>query len=494
MPKHFFNASPDARVLAKLTLNQLKIIDKALKEEIQDRANLLKYEYQLMSLMIKKDYDLIGMGLRTHLINTLNQVKSLLDALPDSHEEAPEVIVQIPSTEDMSNMSGMLAGIDEDQSIRLQNMTHILKSHASIPLTTTQNPFLSEAWHQLFHAIDNENYQTALERFKQIPQDDPVLRPLLQVHSIAYIKRLILASIQARRYNGIRRINMDVVVRPKTFEILIRDLATTLESASKLIFSFGLPTHHAYSDESSGFCLINKTAVLIKDAELTSSEPLKVIIVGIDVNRDDGLCDMLRSQLSQIDICHIDVFDSRVYPYDNKADIDREFNNPGLLIDDSVYRWEKNKMQYLAVDLSKAFRETESTGIHPALMFALSKVKEQIDEAIANHQKIAIYLPTGWDSHQNETADCSKLVDEERRLSEEESAQCRFTSREFAFFNHHLLRLYRENKEHIHAMYWGLEGGYDQAMYSLQVDQLMESIENHLRMEAPQPSSSIRLD
>ncbi len=46
--------------------------------------------------------------------------------------------------------------------------------------------------------------------------------------------------------------------------------------------------------------------------------------------------------------------------------------------------------------------------IHPAILFTLDKIKENIVNA--DDQRIFIMLPTGWDSHDDETAPCGKLI------------------------------------------------------------------------------------
>lgn len=52
---------------------------------------------------------------------------------------------------------------------------------------------------------------------------------------------------------------------------------------------------------------------------------MKHIIVGTDVNRDDGLCHILMNSATDMDICHIDVFDSRVYPQQDNSFINKLF-------------------------------------------------------------------------------------------------------------------------------------------------------------------------
>lgn len=127
--------------------------------------------------------------------------------------------------------------------------------------------------------------QAALLCFTKIPKKDTLLNALLAVHTSEYLQQIIINCLQAQ-HKGWKQLNSDIVITPRTLEVLIKDIAMTLFHSGKVHFSFGLPTHHAYSDEGSGFCILNKTAILLKYTQCQQQEPLKHIIVGTDVNRD----------------------------------------------------------------------------------------------------------------------------------------------------------------------------------------------------------------
>lgn len=135
--------------------------------------------------------------------------------------------------------------------------------------------------------------------------------------------------------------------------------------------------------------------------------------------------------------------------------------------------WQRGNLDYFAVDLSRTLRK--SGLVHPALVFALAKIEEQIEEAKKNHQKVALFLPTGWDSHEEETAYCGKYVDGEL-MGAAEARKTRFNSKDLTYFYESLFKLYQENKTHIERIYWGLEGGYDRTMYEQQVQLLMSLV------------------
>ena len=390
--------------------------------------------------------------------------------------EEQELVIQIPSDTDIAQMKKMPAGGVEDQMQRIANMVDVIKQYATVPIITTEEITLADHWQKLFFLIDAGDTDQACSVLRTLSATDIILQALLAIHSLEYLQQIISYCIKSQ-HSGSIRLNADIVVTPKTFEILIKDLATTLFNSTKLKCSFGLPTHHAYSDEGSGFCLVNKVAVLMKYIERTHTLPLKYIIVGTDVNRDNGLCNVLMHSASHMDICHVDIFDSRVYPHQDHSFISKEFETSGTDVGKNIMCWQKNQLNYFAVDLSLTTRKTIS--VHPALLFALSKISEQIDSAKTTDQKVVLLIPMGWDSHEDETAYCGKLIDG-RMMAPSAAAKCRYNDGDLVYFYETLFKLCNKNKELLAGMYWGLEGGYDRTMYERQIHLMMQVIDNQL--------------
>ncbi|WP_454786067.1 acetylpolyamine aminohydrolase [Legionella sp. WA2024007413] len=394
---------------------------------------------------------------------------------PSTHN-AQECCIQIPSPQDINQMHAMPAGADEDQFERLQHMTEVItkiqSADSSLPVATTNFVNLPKHWTQLFTAIKKGDAEIALALLAQFPEEDEILQALLAVHPLKYLEQIIIYCIQAQK-KGWKQLSPDIIITPGTFEVLIKDIAMTLFNSGKIHFSFGLPTHHAYSDEGSGFCILNKSAVLIKYLEHLSSKPLKHIIVGTDVNRDNGLCYILMNSASDMDICHIDIFDSRVYPQQDNAFITKTFKQSATDVGQKIQAWQRGSFEYFAVDLSSTVRKPGL--VHPALVFALEKIEEQIKQAKTNQQKVALFLPTGWDSHEAETAYCGKFVDGQL-MGTAEARKTRFNETDLTYFYESLFRLYQENKSCIEKLYWGLEGGYDREMYEQQIQLLMSLV------------------
>jgi acetoin utilization deacetylase AcuC-like enzyme len=414
-------------------------------------------------------------------IQTLEQLKNGSQLEDDTlYTDVPACSIQIPSFDDILQMESMPAGADEDQRQRIMNMVKILENqHSTTPVRSTDGKILPDYWQALFAAISMGDRKAALTLFEQFPAEDTTLRALLAVHPQGYLKELITYSIQALK-TGITQLNSDIIITPKTFEVLIKDIATTLYNPAKICFSFGLPTHHAYNDMASGFCLINKTAVLMRYWESIHSEPLNYVIVGTDVNRDNGLCQILRQTASHLPVCHIDVFDSRVYPKQDFSDISDEFKTLGTDKGRGIRCWKKDNLEYFAFDLSKSTRK--KVGLHPALDFALHKIREQLEESQFRGQKMVLLLPTGWDSHEDETAYCGKYING-RKMSQTEAHKTRFNDGDLTFFYQQLCALYNENKEDIAGIYWGLEGGYDRTMYERQIQLMLKTINTSLLPE-----------
>lgn len=388
--------------------------------------------------------------------------------------------IQIPSVNDIEQMHGMPAGAGEDQFNRLKHMTQLISeicdNDSALSVLDTDQVQLPRCWNQLFAAMYKGEAHAALKCFAKIPEEDTILNAILKVHTPEYLQHIIIDCIQAH-HNGQKQLNSDIVITPKTLEILIKDIAMTLEHPGKIHFSFGLPTHHAYANEGSGFCILNKTAILLKYVQSSYRKPLKHIIVGTDVNRDDGLCHILMKSATDMDICHIDVFDSRVYPQQDNLFINKLFKKKGKDEGQDIHSWAKGGLCYFAVDLSTTQRIRGT--VHPALVFALEEIESQILSAKENGQKIALFLPTGWDSHEAETAYCGKFVDG-KLMSKAEAKKTRFNDTDLVYFYENLFQIIQGNKEDIERVYWGLEGGYERSMYEQQIRLLMSLILNKL--------------
>lgn len=401
---------------------------------------------------------------------------------PDTKPQPP-FIIQVPSATDISMMKGMTAGGTEDQAERLGHMTKkimaVQQNQNSSALMTTDKINLPTYWTDLFKAINQGQIAQAFRLFKAIPPNDSVLRPLLLVHSQAYLLSVIEHSINAQN-TGTYILNSDIIFTPGTFEILIKDIATTISCPAKICLSFGLPSHHAFSEQGSGFCILNKTAVLIRHAELTHQKQLKYLVVGSDVNRDNGLCEVLMQSASHLDLTHIDIFDSRVYPQEDQSDVNNHLGFNGMGDEHEINNWQKNQLKYCAVDLKWITRKTDKP--HPALLFALKKIDEQIKQAKRQQQIIMIFLPTGWDSHENETAYCGKFVNG-KMMRQPSAHKYRFNDDDLTYFYEHLFSLYLKNNECIHGIYWGLEGGYDRPMYESQIDLLLNISNQRLKSQ-----------
>ena len=387
-----------------------------------------------------------------------------------------ECCIQIPSGKDIEQMHGMPAGANEDQYKRLKHMTQVITKtqsiEATLPVVTTDLVKLPSHWNQLFAAMNKGDTKGVLALFAGFPEEDEILRALLAVHTSKYLQKIITDCIEAKP-KGWKEFNSDILITPGTFEVLIKDIAMTLFHSKKVHFSFGLPTHHAFADEGSGFCILNKTAVLLKHIQRLNSKPVKHIIIGTDVNRDNGLCDILMNSAANIDICHIDVFDSRVYPQQDTAFITKAFKKSAQDEGQKIHSWQREGLHYFAVDLSLTTRKPGC--VHPALVFTIEKIEEQIKQAQKNGQKVALYFPTGWDSHEEETAYCGKYVDG-HLMGATEARKTRFNEMDLTYFYESLFKLYQENKSDIERIYWGLEGGYEPKMYERQVKLLMSLI------------------
>lgn len=398
-------------------------------------------------------------------------------------EEACPFTFQIPSDLDIARMQSMVAGTDEDQASRLEHMVHKIEQtqlhYPTNPILSTEEAVLPEHWHALFNAIDTGQQTTALRLLENIPPEDPVFKALSAVHSQSYLRKLVISCIQALD-SGSKKLNHDVIVTPGTFELVVKDLCTTLNCPSKICLSFGLPTHHANSRTGNGFCIINKVAALMHHALSAPNPPDRVVIAGLDVNRDDGLADIVLSKFLDHTICHIDVFDSRVYPNQDEAAITSTTSQSGELVTEGITCRKTQNQTYYSVDLSQIKRKRSD--IHPALLFTLEHITKQINEAKANNETVMIILPAGWDSHEMETAPCGRNI-EDKKMTARAAHLCRFDDADLRTFYQVFWTLYQNDNETITGVYWGLEGGYDRQMYEQQIELLVHSVNQQFQPE-----------
>ena len=192
-------------------------------------------------------------------------------------------------------------------------------------------------------------------------------------------------------------------------------------------FSITLPCHHAHYDHAEGFCILNTVKILsafdqyLAESADDSGQGITKIIIGIDVNRDDGLSDSWWHNDSCKLYRHIDIFDSRVYPVwlgpqDLKGYLDKLILEPtDAKRRDKVSVSQEQKWasgikysldtnEYMAIDLAKMQRGFGPTrdnpdNIHKAIITAIEKIKDEIQNSIDKKRKAAIYIPMGWDSH-----------------------------------------------------------------------------------------------
>lgn len=414
----------------------------------------------------------------------LQEVKSSTQALP-------ACVIQIPSKKDIEGMKHMSAGSKEDQYLRLSNMVSIIEelkfNGLQIPVVNTDVLQLASHWVFLFEAIRTQSFKSAWSQFEKINPKDAIKAAILKTHSLMHLQNIIKYCVEARA-TGEYDLDGDVVFTPTTFEILIKDIATTLLNSSKMQMSFGLPTHHAQSDKSAGFCILNKTAIFMHHKARTSTRPLQYFIIGTDVNRDDGLCNVLLNTAfnsyygRNLDINHVDIFDSRVYPKPDFSLINEAFNYQSYEKEDGISCFWKEGFMYYAVDLSVTTKH-ESKSIHPALKFAIQKLHTSIEDARKNRKQMVLLLPTGWDSHIDETAYCGKRVGG-KMMSEKEASIMRFNDDDFKFFYSKLFELYNKYTDVITSIYWGLEGGYDTIMYENQIELTVDCIQKGLNIQS----------
>ena len=403
--------------------------------------------------------------------------KMLPSSVPPSDDN--HITYLVPCTEDLIAMASLCAGAKESQMQRLGHISHILKNELGdtpsfqTRTSVTQHAVDRLSWQLVFKAIKLNDVTLVKAAFAHIPKEDLLLKALLEVHSYKYLLDLAVQCAELE-INEDKEIHADVVCSHLTFEVLITDLISTLEQRRDINFSFGLPTHHAYREHPAGFCMINKVAALFAYEQLIAEDLLEAFFIGFDVNRDDGLNETSMNLPVTHSITHIDIHDSRVYPWHDASTID-EILGINHHRQDNMNVWEKENKSYKTIDLAESLRE--GSACHPALVTALNELESSLKNAQKSGKKIIIFLPTGWDSHCEEQAPCGRMISQSRYLSKEESEQCRFTDEDINYFNHELNQLYNQYKANINRIYWQLEGGYTPDVNKRQIINLVDAFQ-----------------
>lgn len=364
--------------------------------------------------------------------------------------------IQIPSYRYLYTAMGMKTGLEKvDQMTRLTTLSNDVPHNEHLKLITTDEKILPN-WESLFMAIANKDADNAKDLFDKI--NDPLKEALLAVHDIVYINELIAACID--RGKKLDKYG-DTIVNSSTFEMLIREIATTINNFKeyKIVENIGLPSHHAYFDHAAGFCILNKIAILIHYFQ----QP-EIIIIDIDVNGSDGLRNTLkRNTPKTCHITHTDSLDTRIYPY-----------------------WElteknKDNYHYIPFYLNDKKYEKEKGNIHPILLNILEKVKDILKD---HPENTAIYIAHGGDSHEDELAYCGKGLSKRisatkvqfvRTLPVKEAKTCRYNDDDFSYFYQQLNQLIEEFK--VPFVYISFEGGYTDSINKKQILMLAKTFQ-----------------
>ena len=254
MKRKFFVEPPLSPLGGKI-LYCLGLINSLKRNHRDLRMTLLNYKEDLSGYLNDPDYTNLPESIKKQSRVALNQINDKLKrcgSLQEDNHLALECLIQIPSPLQLTQMKGMCAGGQESQAQRLKHMVAVIdnvrQKHPSLPLVTTNDIQLATYWQDLFSAIDQGNATDAMRILRTIAGTDWLVQAITSVHSVNYLTKLIQNCILAQK-TGTKRVGPDLTVTPKTFEVLIKDLVTTLSHRTPLYFSFGLPSHHAFNEE-----------------------------------------------------------------------------------------------------------------------------------------------------------------------------------------------------------------------------------------------------
>lgn len=351
----------------------------------------------------------------------------------------------------------------------LIEQTQLSGQHLSKPMLAECKP--------LMKAIAQGNSSLALVEFKKMLKH-PIMQLLLRVHNQTYLEDLITSCSDAQPDvpSFLYPHNRDCLIKRDTFAQLITDFILTVSNVSTITLSIGLPTHHAYYEGANGFCLLNKTAMMVYYLHQNNSENKPVpFIIGLDVNRDDGLNDILCRD-KKMPFIHVDVCDPRVYPYHSTRQVRGLMKEQGFAWRQlgAAHVFTRGNQAYHLIDLS-GFRERNKHYLHPALTY----IQKLMMDTLEFGQPITLITPIGYDACNLETAPCANYFAHKKTTMKEQNKQYqRFTMNDYADMFDWLIRQ-TTNSDLVTGLYYSLEGGYTSEVYvQLVVDLVNKAVKS----------------
>ncbi len=351
-------------------------------------------------------------------------------------------------------------------------------------------------WNEVFECINTNKPEGALAAFNEISKkSDQIYRALTLTHSTDYLEEIIRKSSTNKSHFCLGE---DLKFNIQTFESNIRQLHALhqgIESKEILQVLVADPTHHAGFEGGSGFCAFNKQMAYIKMMqEKNEGEGFDthVIQIGLDVNQDNGNKNTWEHwkkkdesskkrkrgedvTISCLSHYHIDVYDSRVYPYPNP-----EKGNEYVDEDTSTVMGSMPSDRGTKIDLSTC--EKTPTEIMEHL---IDQIREQI-ELVKTHnmqegvikKKVVLSLPIGFDSSVDEKAPCGTCNCGDK--IPEESLK-RFSREDYDYFFEQLNSIIKVNKDVISGALITLEGGYTLGVSGLEgyVARMLSKLDKH---------------
>lgn len=334
-------------------------------------------------------------------------------------------------------------------------------------------------WHPLFHAIGLSDYKKALVVLNNLLESkNNLLQLLLKVHDSKLLMQLVEACTNLSDGSAAELYpeDEDCIVTSQTFEALIKDICQSVCHTKKINLSIGLPTHHAHYQKASGFCLLNKTAVMIHHLQQKNTGMTKPLpfIIGTDVNRDDGLLDiMIRDKA--MPFIHIDICDLRVYPNEKIDSLKANLSTLGFDYRRTkrAHIFVRGEQHYHLVNLDDYKFEPAPGRMHPALQYA----RNELTHILKANKKIHLILASGFDSSKHETSACAMPNHKNGQFfSQQDFNAKRFDNSDFESFFHFIANTLTKYPDNIEHLYYSLEGGYKYEIYQKMSRMVMDKM------------------
>lgn len=175
------------------------------------------------------------------------------------------------------------------------------------------------------HEVDSANRVSIINYLDYIEAENG-FKYLDLVHTDEYINKIVRAC-KSLNAEDIVELTKDTFVNRYSYDMACLAVGASVEAAKSAkagANSFAIvrpPGHHAYSDDSHGFCLFNNMAIATENIRQMNYGKERILIVDLDLHHGDGTEDYV---LEKEDLFYFSMHQNGLYPgtgYENYINV-----------------------------------------------------------------------------------------------------------------------------------------------------------------------------